>query len=244
MRESVVKTRILISALFTCLLSVWSGARADQAADTAAIKKVLGKTVPESIRPTKVPGLYEVVIGAQVLYFSADGKYMIQGEMVNTHTQQSLTAPSRKLAVNSAVSKMGEDNMIIFSPKNKKHSMTVFTDVDCGYCRKLHSEIDQYLDKGIEVRYMMFPRAGKDSESYKKAVAVWCADDRKAALTRSKQGQAIPMKTCANPVDRHMALAKELGLRGTPLIVLEDGRIQPGYAPAKAVAQYYEQSGK
>lgn len=239
-----MKTRILISTLFTCLLFVWSGARADQAADKAAIKKVLGKTVPESIKPTKVPGLYEVVIGAQVLYFSADGNYMLQGEMLNTHTQQSLTAPSRKQAVNSAVNKMGEDNMIIFSPKDRKHTMTVFTDVDCGYCRKLHSEIDQYLDRGIEVRYMMFPRAGKDSESYKKAVAVWCSDDRKAALTKSKQGQAIPMKTCSNPIDRQMSLAKELGLRGTPLIILEDGNMQPGYAPAKAVAQYYEQAEK
>lgn len=234
-----MKNRKLITALFAFPFFSCT-AVAGPTADEAAIKKVLGNSTPSSIKASKIPGLYEVVVGAHVVYMSGDGRYLIQGDMVDTRKKQNLTEPSRMLAVNSAINRMGKDNMIVFSPKKKKqHTMTVFTDIDCGYCRKLHSEIDQYLDKGIEVHYMMFPRAGKNSEAYKKAVAVWCSDDRNKALTLSKQGKSIPMKTCDNPVDEHMELANELGLRGTPLVVLEDGSIQPGYVPADAVASYY-----
>jgi len=131
--------------------------------------------------------------------------------------------------------------MIIFKPEKVKHVVTVFTDIDCGYCRKLHGEMDNYLAEGIEVRYMMYPRAGAGSESYKKAVAVWCSDDRNAAMTRSKQGKALDMKTCDNPIDQHMQLVQQLGARGTPFIVLESGDTQPGYVPAKQLAKLLDQ---
>jgi len=217
---------------------------AGQSPDKAAIQKVLGESTATSIKPSKIPGLFEVVVDAHVLYMSGDARYVLQGDLVDTNSGKNLTEPSRQTAVKSAIAKMGEDKMIIFSPKVKKHSMTVFTDIDCGYCRKLHGQMDQYLGKGIEVRYMMFPRAGKNSESYKKAVAVWCSDDRRDALTKSKKGASIPMKTCDNPIDEHMKLAKNLGLRGTPFVVLEDGSIQPGYIPPAAVEKYYNSTGK
>ena len=134
--------------------------------------------------------------------------------------------------------------MIWFAPEKYDHTVTVFTDIDCGYCRKLHNEMEGYNDKGIRVRYMFFPRAGVGSKSYQKAVSVWCSDDRRDALTKSKQGKQIPMKTCNNPIDVHMALAQDLGLRGTPLVVLDDGTIQPGYAPPDKVAQSYKQAVK
>jgi thiol:disulfide interchange protein DsbC len=215
-------------------------ALAETPADEAAIRSALGPGVElKSVKPAAIPGLYEVIVGAQVLYVSADGRYLIDGSIFDTKTEKSLTEATRKAAVTDAIDAIGEKNMIVFSPKEKKHTLTVFTDIDCGYCRKLHSEIDSYLDKGIEIHYMLFPRAGKNSESYRKAVAVWCSEDRNEALTVSKSGKAIPMQTCDNPVDEHMELATELGLRGTPLLVLEDGRLQPGYAPAEAIAQYY-----
>lgn len=216
-------------------------AAADSGADEAAIRKTLSANQLEarSIKPSALPGLYEVVVGAQVIYVSADGRYLVQGDLFDTKTSKSLTDPSRRSAVQEALAAMGEKNMIVFTPKKKEHTLTVFTDIDCGYCRKLHSEIGNYLDKGIEVHYMMFPRAGKDSDSYRKAVAVWCSDDRNAALTESKSGKPIPMKSCDNPIDKHMELATELGLKGTPLLVLEDGTIQPGYVPADALARYY-----
>ncbi len=236
-----MKFRTLFACLFTWLF-ISTNIVAEQALDKAAIQEILGGSKPTSIKPSKIPGLYEVVLNAQVLYITGDGRYVIQGEMIDAKHNVNLTEPARRTAVNTTLSKVGEDEMIVFSPKTKKHSMTVFTDIDCGYCRKLHGEMDKYLEKGIEVRYMMYPRAGKKSEAYKKAEAVWCADDKHDALTKSKNGKAIPMKTCDNPIDAHMALAKDLGLRGTPLLVLDDGSIQPGYIPPDAVAKYYEKA--
>jgi len=217
-------------------------AAADGGADEAAIRKALNGAGVDltSIKPSAIPGLYEVIAGAQVVYVSADGRYLLQGDLFDTQAQKDLTEPSRRTAVKDAIDAMGEKNMIVFEPKTRKHTLTVFTDIDCPYCRKLHSEIGSYLDKGIEVRYMMFPRAGKNSESYRKAVAVWCSDDRNEALTLTKSGKAIPMKTCDNPIDRQMKLADDLGLRGTPMLVLDDGTIQQGYVSADALAQYYD----
>jgi thiol:disulfide interchange protein DsbC len=116
----------------------------------------------------------------------------------------------------------------------------VFTDIDCGYCRKLHSEIDQYMAEGITINYLFFPRAGKPSESYDKAVSVWCASDRKAALTAAKKGETVPTKTCKNPIDDHMKLAEEFDVKGTPMIVTAEGAVFPGYLPAKQLLTVLE----
>jgi thiol:disulfide interchange protein DsbC len=131
--------------------------------------------------------------------------------------------------------------MIVFKPKATQHVIYVFTDIDCGYCRKLHSEIDQYLKLGIEVRYLFFPRAGKDSDSYFKAVTVWCAKDRNAALTKAKSGENLARKQCDNPIDEHMALAEAMGANGTPMIVTEKGVIMPGYVPAEQLLKMLEE---
>lgn len=213
---------------------------ADRSADEAAIRKALGNTGPASIQPSPVAGVYEVIIGPHVLYVSADGRYMFQGDLIDIKARSSLSAPRRREAVREVIDRLGSDSMIVFSPDKPRHHITVFTDIDCAYCRKLHSEIGNYLAKGIEVRYLFYPRAGVGSPSYKKAVAVWCAKDRKQALTDAKANKAIEMKTCDNPVDEHMKLAEALGLRGTPLIVLEDGSIQPGYVPADTLARVFD----
>ncbi len=134
--------------------------------------------------------------------------------------------------------------MVVFKPKIKKYTVSIFTDIDCGYCRKLHSEIDQYLAEGITIQYLFFPRAGKGSESYDKAVSVWCADDRNAALTAAKKDQKIAPKTCANPVDEHMQLGEDFGVKGTPMIVTDKGNIYPGYLPAKQLVEALESEKK
>jgi thiol:disulfide interchange protein DsbC len=215
-------------------------AMADREADEAAIREALSGLDIDAIEPAPVQGLYEVLVGAHVVYVTADGRYMLQGDLIDLKTRMSLTEPRRREAQLAAVESVGEENMIIFKPEKVKHKVTVFTDVECGYCRKLHSEINQYLDAGIEVRYLMYPRAGVGSSAYRKAVAVWCAEDRNSALTKAKAGKPIEMTTCENPVDEHMELARALGLRGTPLIVLESGRIQPGYVPAKQLSRMLE----
>ena len=230
------------TVIFICLASLTATtALADRAADEAAIRKALGDIQPEVIEPAPIAGLYEVVVGSQVIYMSADGRYMLQGELIDVQNRKSLTEPRRREAISALMDSVSENDIIIFKPKKMKHIITVFTDIDCGYCRKLHGEMDNYLAEGIEVRYMMFPRAGAGSESYKKAVAVWCSDDRNAAMTSAKNGRALDMKTCENPVDRHMELVQQLGARGTPFIILESGDTQPGYVPAKQLARLLDQ---
>lgn len=215
---------------------------ADQAADEAAIRKTLGRLKVDVIAPTPVPGVYEVVSGPHVVYMSADGRYMFQGELMDMRTRVSLTEPRRRETTLATIQSVDEAQMIVYEPKKTRHTITVFTDIDCGYCRKLHNEMDEYLDAGIRVRYMMFPRAGKGSSAYNKAMAVFCADDRNQALTDAKNGKPIDMKTCDTPIDMHMALVEQLGARGTPFIIFEDGQTQPGYVPAKQMAKVLDQS--
>jgi len=214
---------------------------ADRAVDETAIRKALGQINPDTIEATPVAGIYEVAIGPHIVYMSADGRYMFQGELIDVLKRTSLTEPRRRMAVKATVDAVSEKDMIIFEPKETKHTITVFTDIDCGYCRKLHSEMADFLNAGIRVRYMFYPRAGVGSESYKKAVAVWCAADRRAALTAAKNGQPIEMKTCENPIAEHMELVDKLGARGTPFIVLENGQTQPGYVPARQMARLLDQ---
>jgi thiol:disulfide interchange protein DsbC len=191
----------------------------------------------ESVKPSEMKGVYEAVIEGNVYYVSEDGKYLLQGHLIDIKAKKDLTEEKLAAAHKQDLEAMGENNMIIFKAKIKKYQISVFTDIDCGYCRKLHSEMDQYLAEGITVRYLFFPRAGKGSESYNKAISVWCADDRNAALTAAKQGKNPESKQCKNPVDAHMALAEKFGVKGTPMIVTEKGNVLPGYVPAKQLAQ-------
>lgn len=213
-----------------------------------AIESRLAKVLPEyqvdSIGESVVPGVYEVTMGPQVIYMSADGRYMMQGRLIDLESREDLTEPRRAAARKSAVDKVGEDRMVIFAPKDYKHTVTVFTDIDCGYCRKLHGEIDKYQDAGIRVRYVFFPRAGVGSESYKEAVSVWCADDRQKAMTDAKAGRPVEAKTCDNPVADHLELGQQLSISGTPAIVLENGDLLPGYVPADRLAAALKAHGR
>jgi thiol:disulfide interchange protein DsbC len=210
-------------------------------ADEAAIKKAIEKSMPtakiESIKPSEIGGVYEVVLGSSIYYVSDNGKYLLQGRLIDVENRIDLTEKKLGAARRQSLDKIGVDNMIVFKPKIARYKVSVFTDIDCGYCRKLHSEIDQYLAEGITVQYLFFPRAGKGSDSYNKAVSVWCAKDRNAALTEAKKDQKLESKTCANPVDNHMQLAEEFGVQGTPMIVTENGTVIPGYQSAKELVQ-------
>jgi thiol:disulfide interchange protein DsbC len=210
-------------------------------ADEAAVKKALAASMPgaklDSVKASDIKGLYEVVIGSTIFYVSDDAKYLLQGRMVEIATKKDLTEQKLVAIRQGVLAKLGKDETIDFNAPIKKHTVYVFTDIDCGYCRKLHSEIDQYLAEGISVRYLFFPRAGKGSGSYDKAVSVWCAKDRSKALTLAKQDKPVEAKTCANPIDKHMQLAEEFEVRGTPMIVTEKGKVFPGYIPPKQLAE-------
>ncbi len=214
-------------------------------ADEAAIRKALSLAMPastvDSIKPSVIKGLYEAEAGANIYYVSEDGKYLIiQGRLFDIAARKDLTEEKLNGTHKLAIEKMGKENMIIFKAKIPKYTVTIFTDIDCGYCRKLHSELDQYLAQGITIQYLFFPRAGKGSESYNKAVSVWCTDDRNAALTTAKKDKSFPAKTCDNPVDIHMKLAEEFDVKGTPMIVTESGKILPGYLPANQLVEALE----
>jgi len=233
--QKVIK--VLIVSLFGLVLS-------DVNADEAAIRQAMTKSMPsvkvDSVKPAVVKGLFEVVVGANIYYVSEDGKYLLQGRLVDVAARKDLTEEKLNVTRKLAIEKMGQANMIVFKPKITKYTVTIFTDIDCGYCRKLHSEIDQYLAQGITIQYLFFPRAGKGSDSYNKAVSVWCAEDRNAALTAAKKDQKLPEKTCINPIDRHMQLAAEFDVKGTPMIISENGNVYPGYLPAKQLVEALE----
>ena len=233
--QKVIK--VLIVSLIGLILS-------DVNADEAAIRQAMTKSMPsvkvDSVKPAVIKGLFEVVVGANIYYVSEDGKYLLQGRLVDVAARKDLTEEKLNVTRKLAIEKMGQANMIVFKPKITKYTVTIFTDIDCGYCRKLHSEIDQYLAQGITIQYLFFPRAGKGSDSYNKAVSVWCAEDRNAALTAAKKDQKLPEKTCDNPIDKHMQLAAEFDVKGTPMIISENGNVYPGYLQAKQLVEALE----
>ena len=227
-----------------CVLGAVGGIKSLHA-DETAIRQALVKSMPnlkiDSINLSEIKGLYEVTVGVNIYYVSENGKYLLPGQLIDLATSKDLTKVKLNAARQLAISKLGQSKMIVFKPKISKHMVTIFTDIDCGYCRKLHSEIDQYLAEGITIQYLFFPRAGKGSESYNKAVSVWCSDDRNAALTAAKKDQTLPVKTCENPIDEHMQVVNDFRLDGTPTIVSENGNVYPGYLPAKQLFLTLEQ---
>ena len=231
----------IICVFVITTLSAINSAHADENAVRQALVKSMPNLKVDTIIPSEVKGLYEVTVGVHIYYVSENGRYLLPGQLIDLETSKDVTKLKLNTARQLAISKLGQSKMIVFKPKISKHTITVFTDIDCGYCRKLHSEIDQYLAEGITIQYLFFPRAGKDSDSYNKAVSVWCSDDRNAALTAAKNNKSLPTKTCENPIDEHMQLVNDFGLDGTPTIVSETGNIYPGYVPAKQLFDKLEQ---
>lgn len=231
--------RLRIACLL--ILFVVLSAHADEAQVAKGLSVVIPGVTPEQIRKTPIEGLYEVTVGPRVIYVTADGRYVIQGELLDLVDRVNLTEPAVKRARLTALEELGLDNMIVFPAKQPTHWITVFSDIDCTYCRRMHADIDQYLNVGITVRYVFYPRSGVDTPSYDKAVSVWCAKDRKDALTRAKLKNEITPKTCDNPVRRHMALGEAFGVNGTPAIVTDLGTMVPGYVPAQQLQAYFKQ---
>jgi thiol:disulfide interchange protein DsbC len=184
--------------------------------------------------PSDIPGFFELQIGNDSnFYVSSDGKFLLDGDFSNV--KESKFSQVRKIAM----SKIDTDDLIIFRANNKtKAVINVFTDIDCGFCRKLHKEVPSLNALGVEVRYLAFPRAGLDSKSYQKALSAWCSDDPKESLTDYKNGDDKPFLECrTNAVAEQYRLGLELGISGTPAIILEDGSLVPGYRTAEALTK-------
>ena len=229
---------VLCAGLFSAATLVSAASPEDEI--RKALRAVTTAGEPDGIRKLPELGLYEVTFGSQLFYATEDGRYLIQGNVLDLKTREDITARRQGELRLAALDRVGEDSMIVFRAPKEKHVITVFTDIDCGYCRKLHREVGEINDLGITVRYLFFPRSGPNTPSYFKARTVWCSQDRNKALTEAKQGKSLPSKTCDNPVDEHLRLVREFGLNGTPAIVLEDGSLVPGYLPAKKLAKMVE----
>jgi thiol:disulfide interchange protein DsbC len=224
----------LLFCLFAVLATTALGAEnagtdAAQATIKAAITKKFPDIEVDSVRPSPMKGVYEVVMGAETAYVSADGKFLIAGDLYEIDSRTNLTEAGRQKTRIDALAKLDERDMIVFKPETVKHTITVFTDVDCGYCRKLHSEVKQLNDLGVKVRYLAYPRSGPGSEDWRKMEAVWCSKDRKNAITEAKAGRDVKSGQCATPVAKQFQLGEQMGVRGTPAIFTANGDYIGGY---------------
>jgi thiol:disulfide interchange protein DsbC len=234
-RRCILRFSDLLPALVGLVLL--SQAPCAAAADVRAdIARKLNIKV-EDVRPAPFPGMFEVSNGAEIAYVSADGQFYLDGDLYDMDSKENLTERRRAGAREQLLAAVQDADGILFGPADAKYKVDVFTDIDCGYCRKLHTEIAELNRLGVRVRYLMFPRSGPGTESWRKAEAVMCSKDRGEALTRAKRGEAIPSQSCRNPVERTYRLAQDLGVTGTPGILTERGDLIPGYQPAPRLVE-------
>ena len=201
-----------------------------------ALLEIFPGATDYSLNDSVVDGLYAVSIGSEVIYVSKDGKFLIRGEIYDLQNSVNVTEEKRVLGRLDVMQSLDEETMIIYEPKKIKHTITIFTDIDCGYCRKFHQQIGDYLDLGIRVRYLSFPRTGPDTESWEKAQSVWCSKNRQDSLDRAKQGKNVDSVFCFDsPVEKHYNLGSVFNISGTPTIVTEKGKIIVGYLPPESL---------
>jgi len=231
--KSIHASFAAIALLATSLVCATASAEGDLQALEGEIKKRLPDLKISSIAETPVEGVYELISGGQIYYIGGGGRFIIDGDLIDLDTRANLTNERLGSIHIGLINAMDESDMLVYQPEEQTgRSITIFTDTSCGYCRKLHQELDQILAEGIAVRYLLFPRAGVDSPAHKNLESVWCAPDPQGAMTTAKAGGAVPDQSCENPILAHMSLAEQVGLRGTPLIYLDTGQQVPGYRPA------------
>ncbi|MFQ5983630.1 MAG: DsbC family protein [Woeseiaceae bacterium] len=238
MRKTVMQHGI---ALFACALALAAVAEDDSQELEQVRARVSGtfaEIEPQHVTTSPVDGWYTIRKGAIVAYISSDGRYLMQGDLIDLDRQVNLSEASRDEARRELMSAIPEEHMIIFSPDEVKFTISVFTDVDCTYCRRLHSQINEYLEQGIRVRYLLYPRNGPTSQSWVKSERVWCSDNRNEALTLAKLDEEFQSRECdASMVSKHYLMGQDVGLQGTPAIVFEDGQLISGYVPAPILSE-------
>ena len=229
-----------------------TGGATDQAARQtvrAAVEKLAPGLQVDEIGPSPLPGFYQVIASGQLVYVSTDGKYMLNGDVVDLTAKTNLSERAWADFRKAELAKVPASQRIVFAPPNPKYTVTVFSDVNCGYCRMFHSHIKQFNDEGIAVEYLAWPRegvtttAGNLTPTYKEMVSVWCAKDPKAALTAATKGHAPPAATCTNPVKQQFDLGVKLGVSGTPTIIGPDGSVLGGYVTPEQLLQALQAGG-
>ncbi|MCZ6889293.1 MAG: DsbC family protein [Gammaproteobacteria bacterium] len=240
---------VAVVTIVICATS-WGGAQESGQRQVSDEQKAVAVAKLQSARPdisvervesTPIENMYAIeLVGGGTFYATADGNYLISGDLYRITDSDliNLAEVQRDKKRVELIAGLDLKDMVIFAPEGQvKAVVNIFTDVDCGFCRKLHGEMADYNAAGIEVRYLAYPRAGIGSESYDKIVSAWCSDDRNDSITRLKRGETIPTRTCVNPVADQYNIGHEAGISGTPAIITDDGRLLPGYLPAKDLAQ-------
>ena len=233
-----IRLAALIAVTFA-FASVQAGA---DSAELDQVRQKVGEMFdsidPEDINASPVDGWYTIHKGPIVAYVSADGRYLLQGDMIDLDQSVNLSEEIRVDTRRELMASVSDDEVISFTPEEVKYSVSIFTDVECTYCRRLHSQIDEYLARGIEVRYLMYPRNGPASRAWNTAEEIWCSADRKNALTMAKLDHDFPTASCdASIVQDHYVIGRDVGLNGTPAIVFDDGTLISGYlSPDQLVA--------
>lgn len=201
------------------------------------VDEMFDMIAPEDVKASPIDGWYTIQKGAITAYISGDGRYLLQGDLIDLENQLNLSEVSRTEARRELMATVSDDEVIRFTPSEVKYSVAVFTDVDCTYCRRLHSQIEEYMAHGIEVRYLLYPRNGPASKSWNTAEEVWCANDRADALTLAKLDRAFESSKCnSSMVQDHYVIGRDVGLNGTPAIVFDDGTLIGGYLPPDQLA--------
>ena len=235
------RIQLLMTALVTCLLMMTMNASAKETQSFDAVEAKVRTLVPNAqtiaISETPIEGILQVQINSDIVYVTADGQYLLQGQIMDIDTKDNLTDQAKSGIRLTLLTDLNLDEQITFAPEEAKYDLLVFTDIDCGYCRKLHNQMEGYNEQGIAIHYMAFPRAGIGSDSYDKFVSVWCSADQKEALTLAKNGtDPLPQK-CPNPIADQYELGREVGVTGTPALVTSDGTLIPGYMPPEQLRQ-------
>ena len=236
---------------WTLCLAPFAFATFASAQDGELTREELAATLPgvqaSDIHDSPLPGMYEIVLDADVVYVSRDGSYLIQGDVFDLQERRNLTEGRRAQARADLLASADPESMIVFGPdpENIRHTVTVFTDIDCGFCRQLHREMDQINALGVEVRYLSYPRTGPETESWFKADKVWCSGDRHTAFTDAILEDRVPEQTCdATPVASHFQLGRQVSVLGTPTILTDDGVQLGGYLAPEELIDKLEALGE
>lgn len=239
MNSSIVRPIAVTAGLFLLAAPAFAATQDDELeAVRAKVSDMFQFIYPEHVHASPIDGWYTIQKGSIIVYISSDGRYLLQGDIIDLETDVNLTEAIRNDTRRQLVAAVSDNHVIKFTPEDIKHSVTVFTDIDCAYCRRLHSEIDAYLAHGIEVRYMLYPRNGPASRSWGISEEIYCSSDRNKALTAAKLDRSFQTVACDTSVIQDTyALGQEIGFTGTPAIILEDGTLIGGYLPPDALNQ-------
>lgn len=239
-----MKSKLNLILTLTTVLAMAMSFAANAAADEKEIERVraeLVKMVPPAaaadIIETPVKGVYRLDLQGGFYYAYVDGDHILFGDLINTRSKVNLGDAAKGERMAKLIDEVPMDKMIVYGPEDAKRHITVFTDIDCGYCRKLHNEMPELTAAGIQVRYLAYPRAGVGSKSHKKYVSVWCNSDQQTAMTDAKAGRDVPVASCENPVEESFELGRKVGVEGTPTIIFDDGTLTPGYLPAATLIE-------